>query len=195
MNRNTMLAGAMLALPTTALAHAGHDHLGGVWAGLAHPVGGIDHLLAMVGVGVLAGLVGGTARWRLPATFVAAMSIGALAGLAGVGAGASIEPLIAGSVLLVGLAIAGFRRMTPALGGALVAACALAHGLAHGLEIPAGAGVTGYVAGFIAGTALLHVAGLGIALALAARRDGAVQGARLAGGALATAGLVLVLAV
>lgn len=195
MNRNTMLAGAMLALPTQALAHAGHDHAAGVWAGLAHPFGGADHVLAMVGVGVLAGLIGGASRWRLPAAFIAAMALGALAGLAGLGAGGPVEHAIAASVLVIGLAIAAFRRVSAAAGAVLVAACALVHGLAHGAELPAGAGALAYVAGFVAGTAALHFGGLGIAMALSALRDEQARGARLAGAAIALSGLAMVFAV
>ena len=195
MNRNTVFAGALLALPTHALAHAGHEHAAGIWAGLAHPFGGADHVLAMVGVGVLAGLIGGAARWRLPAAFVAAMAVGAMAGLAGLGAGGVLEHGIAGSVLVIGLAIAAFRRIGPAMGGALVAACALFHGIAHGAELPAGAGAAAYVAGFVAGTAALHLAGLGIAMALSALREDAARGARITGAAIAVAGLVMVFAV
>jgi urease accessory protein len=195
MNRNTLLAGALLALPTQALAHAGHDHVAGFWAGLAHPVGGADHLLAMIGVGVLAGLIGGASRWRLPAAFVAAMTVGALAGLAGIGVGGPVEHAIAASVLVIGLAIAAFRRVAPAAGAALVAACALVHGIAHGAELPAGAGALAYVAGFVSGTAALHLVGLGIAMALAALRDDAARGARITGAAIALAGIVMVFAV
>jgi urease accessory protein len=195
MNRNTLLAGALLALPIEALAHAGHEHAAGIWAGLAHPFGGADHVLAMVGVGLLAGLIGGAARWRLPTAFVAAMSLGAVAGLAGLGAGGAIEHAIAASVLVIGLAIAAFRRVAPAFGGALVAGCALVHGIAHGAELPAAAGALGYVAGLVSGTALLHLAGLGMALALSARSKDAERGAWLTGAAMAVASIVLVLGV
>lgn len=175
----------------TAMAHGGHDHVHGFVAGLAHPFGGLDHLLAMVGVGLFAGMLGGASRWRLPLAFVAAMTLGAVAGLAGFGSGAPTEQLIALGVLAIGLAIAFAIRVRPVLATLLVAACALFHGQAHGAELPAQAGALAYVAGFVLSTAALHVAGLFLAAALRAARDDR-GAARVAGGAIALAGLVLV---
>lgn len=175
----------------TAMAHGGHEHVHGFVAGLAHPFGGLDHLLAMVGVGLFAGMLGGASRWRLPLAFVAAMTLGAVAGLAGVGSGAPTEQLIALGVLAIGLAIAFAIRVRPALATALVAACALFHGQAHGAELPAQAGALAYVAGFVLSTVALHAAGLVLAAALRAARND-VGAARVAGGAIALAGLVLV---
>jgi urease accessory protein len=176
----------------SAWAHGGHDHVHGFVSGLAHPVGGLDHLLAMIGVGLFAGMLGGASRWRLPLAFVAAMTLGAAAGLAGIGSGAPTEQLIALGVLAIGLAIAFALRVRPALATALVAACALFHGQAHGAELPAQAGALAYVAGFVLSTAALHGVGLVLATALRAARED-LRAARAAGGAIALAGLVLAL--
>ncbi len=175
----------------TAMAHGGHDHVHGLIAGLAHPLGGIDHLVAMVGVGLFAGMLGGAARWQLPLAFVVAMTLGAVAGIAGLGSGVPIEQAIALGVLALGLAIAFAARLRPALAIALVAACAVFHGHAHGAELPLQADALTYIAGFVASTALLHLAGLGLAQVLRAR-DAASGAARMTGGAIALAGLVMV---
>lgn len=188
MKRNLWFAVPALLASGLAWGHGGDDHVHGLVSGLAHPFGGADHLLAMIGVGLFAGLLGGAARWRLPLAFVGAMTLGAMAGLAGVGGGTPVEQAIALGVLALGLAIAFATRMRPALATALVAACAVFHGQAHGAELPAQAGALAYVAGFVVSTALLHGAGLVLAQLLRARPV-----ARVAGGAIALAGLVLVL--
>lgn len=175
----------------TAMAHGGHDTVHGFAAGLAHPLGGFDHLLAMLGVGLFAGMLGGAARWQLPLAFVGAMALGAFAGMAGLGSGAPTEQLIALSVLAIGLATAFALRLRPMLAVVLVATCAVFHGQAHGAELPSQAGALAYIAGFMASTAALHGAGLGLAVALRVVCEGNAL-ARVAGGAIALAGLVLV---
>lgn len=182
------VAGAVAALP--ALAHPGHDH-GGLVAGLLHPIGGLDHLAAMLAVGLWAGLVGGTRRWVWPAAFVAAMVAGAVAGWMSLPVPGT-ETIIAASVLALGVAIAAGWAPRMILGAMVIAGFGLAHGFAHGAELPGETLLGPYAAGFVAGTALLHAAGLGLAAAIAA--FGARQAPRLAGGALASLGLVLVVA-
>lgn len=146
-----------------AFAHTGQDHVFGLTAGLAHPLSGIDHVLAMVSVGALAGLRGGRALWALPMSFVVFLVGGA--GLAvALAAPISYEAAIALSlVVLGGLLAAGIRPPLAAL-CALIGAFAIAHGYGHGAELPGNAAAAGYFAGFILTTSLLH--GLGIALAL-----------------------------
>jgi len=191
MKRKLWFVVPALLASSTAMAHGGHDHVHGLIAGLAHPFGGVDHLVAMVGVGLLAGILGGAARWQLPLAFVAAMALGAVAGLVGIGNGAPIEQAIALGVLTLGLAVAFAARLRPALATVLVAACAIFHGHAHGAELPSQADALTYIAGFAASTALLHLAGLGLALLLHTRRV-AASAVRVAGGAIALAGLVMV---
>lgn len=179
----------LVALATQALAHPeGHavGPVGGLTAGFVHPFGGLDHVLAMVAVGLWAAQLGGAALWRVPAGFVAAMLAGGVLGALGVGV-IPAEAGILASVLLLGLMVAFAVRLAPALGLVVVAALALCHGYAHGSEMPAGAAVT-YALGFAVATALLH--GVGIAAGLALRG----RAMRWGGAGIAAAGLVLILA-
>jgi urease accessory protein len=173
-------------LPVAALAHPHHDHVagGGFAEGLAHPLLGADHVLAMVAVGLWAALTGGRALWAYPATFLAAM---AAAGLLGVGGSelALVEHVIVASVILLGAAVAFAYRAPLVLALPLVALFGAAHGWAHGVEGPGGAG---YAAGFVLATAALH--GVGLALGFALGRGGA-RAVRLSGGAVALGGAML----
>lgn len=174
-----------LALPGPALAHPGPD-LGSFGGGFAHPLGGTDHVLAMVALGLLAAQAGGRAIWALPATFVGAMLLGGAAGRAGVPFGA-VEPVILASVIVLGALVAMAARMPLRAMVVLAAVFGYAHGWAHGAEGPAG-GLLAYAAGFAVATALLHGAGL------LAGRTARRPLLRAAGGATAAAGLVLTLA-
>lgn len=140
-----------------ALAHSGHAFT--FTAGLGHPLGGFDHLLAMALVGVWAAAVGAGLRvWAWPATFVAALTLGAVAGHEGVAA-PGVETMIALSVVALGLLVALRVPASLALGMAVLAPLGFAHGLAHGAEAPAGS-FLGYAAGFILATAALHAGGV-----------------------------------
>ena len=174
---------ALILSPTVALAHPGHGT--GFLAGLDHPYSGMDHMLAMVAVGLWAAVIGGRAIWALPLAFVAAMLAGGALGMAGVALPGG-EPAILASVIVLGVA-AGMLAQPPlvvALGA--VALFGLAHGNAHGLEAPA-VGFAGFAAGFVLATASLHGAGL-----LAGRAMGLVP--RLVGFGIAGAGVLLALA-
>jgi len=183
-------AAILVLLPGAALAHPGHD-AGGFAHGVMHPLGGLDHVLAMVAVGLYAALLGGRALWLVPATFVGVMAIGGALGAAG-------YPLpyteigIALSVIVLGLAVA-LRASLPTLAAmALVGLFAIFHGHAHGAEMPADAAAVSYATGFMLATALLH--GAGIAIGLAAGRlaeRGGWRVAQVAGGAIALAGVAL----
>jgi urease accessory protein len=184
---------AFAALPSLALAHPGHDGHDFGWdfsAGLAHPLSGWDHLLAMVAVGLWAAQLGGRARWLVPASFVALMTAGAALGQAGWPIAGS-EQAIAASVLVLGLLVAGAVRMPLIASITLVGAFALFHGFAHGTEMPSTAGGLSYGLGFVAMTALLHLAGLG-AGSIAARRTSTDRLARIAGAAIACAAVFMV---
>jgi len=183
-------AAILVLLPGAALAHPGHD-AGGFAHGVMHPLGGLDHVLAMVAVGLYAALLGGRALWLVPATFVGVMAIGGALGAAG-------YPLpyteigIALSVIVLGLAVA-LRASLPTLAAmALVGLFAIFHGHAHGAEMPADAAAVSYATGFMLATALLH--GAGIAIGLVAGRlaeHGGWRVAQAAGGAMALAGIAL----
>jgi urease accessory protein len=151
--KNT-LALFLLATSSAALAHPG-DHAGGALHGFMHPFAGVDHLLAMLIVGMWAVRLPGTTRWLLPAVFVCFMAIGAALGELAL---AFVEPMIALSVLVFGLAATLAKRLPASVGGAIVALFALYHGHAHFVEMPATSPV-GFLGGMLLATALLHLAG------------------------------------
>ena len=153
-----------------------------------HPLTGLDHALAMVAVGLLAALLGGRALWAVPGSFVAMMLIGGALGSAGVGIPAA-EIGIAASVLALGSMVALGRTWSLGAAMALAGGFAIFHDYAHGAEIPAGAGALSYSLGFAAASTALHVAGMGAGMVTL----GQWKVARLAGGAVAIAGLVLAL--
>lgn len=176
-------ASALLLSPALALAHPGHDHAG-VMSGIAHPVLGLDHLLAMLAVGLWAAQQTGRARWALPLTFVATMLFGGLLGFTGLQL-PLMETGIAGSVLALGLLVALAVRPPVAVATGLTALFALSHGVAHGLELPALASPWGYAVGFVMATAALHGIGYVVARNLP---QVAAPLVRIAGAASALAG-------
>jgi urease accessory protein len=189
--RALLLLLALLA-PLPALAHAGDGgHLHGFADGLLHPIGGLDHLAAMLAVGAWGGLTGGRARWLLPLGFLAGMAAGGALGLAGVEL-PMVEAGILASVMVLGVLVGAAARLPVAAGMALLAAFGLLHGHAHGTELAEGAGAAAYAAGFLVATAGLHGAGL-----LLAARAGEASGRlalRAAGAAASVAALVALVA-
>lgn len=184
-----------LTAATPALAHvgphAGLGQTGSLLDGLVHPLTGLDHILAMVMVGVLAVRLGGRAMVLLPASFLGLMTVGGILGVAGIDL-PFVEIGIALSVLVLGLAIAADVRAPPVAAALLVGLFALAHGHAHGAEMPESAGGLAYGVGFVMATAVLHGLGLGLGVLLG-RLEGAGGRAalRLGGGAAAMAGIGL----
>lgn len=179
---------AILVMATAAEAHTGHGATNAFTAGFAHPLGGLDHLLAMVAVGLWAGLARGRALWLWPASFVGAMAIGGGLGMTGVPM-PLVEQGIVGSVIVIGLAAALAFSPNLMVGVAIAALAGLFHGHAHGTEVPADASGLAYSVGFAAATALLHAGG--IAATVAATRFSLPVAARTAGGLTAVAGVVL----
>jgi urease accessory protein len=155
------LAAAISMLPTAALAHTGVGQAHGFVHGFAHPLGGIDHILAMVTVGVFAWQLGGRALWMVPTTFVLVMAAGGGLGIAGLPL-PFVEIGIAASVITLGAVVALRVKAPVAIAMALVGVFAIFHGHAHGAEMPASAGGTAYAAGFMVATALLHAGGIAI---------------------------------
>jgi urease accessory protein len=150
----------LLMAPLSAFAHEGSSlPYGSFIAGLAHPVLGVDHFLAMVSVGILSAQIGGRAIWTVPATFVTVMAVGGLLGWLKVGL-TSIELGIAFSVLTLGIAIAADRKLPVLVAMGAVGIFAVFHGYAHGAEMPNVANPVRYALGFMTGTAILHIAGL-----------------------------------
>lgn len=185
---------AAIAAPAAAHVSGAHVHAGGFASGLAHPIGGLDHLLAMVAVGLLAARRGGHALWLFPATFVGVMILGAALGAANIGL-PLVEPGIAASVLVLGLLLAWAGKLPEAVGVGLCAVFAVFHGHAHGTELAQGAGLLTYIAGFSIATAALHGVGIGLGLGAAqvfARREEiAVWTLRSAGTAMAVVGSLM----
>ena len=161
-------------------------------AGLIHPVTGLDHLLAMLAVGIVSVRLGGANIWRIPATFVLAMMVGAWAGMHG-GPAPPFEAGIAWSVLLLGLLIAfegaRFAIRVVFIGVALFGAC---HGYAHGIELPAAASAAFYVMGFLITSVFIHTVGIFIG-ELASSSRWHTMALRVAGAAMALAGTWFVL--
>lgn len=183
MTRTALAAGALL-LATPVLAHPGHE-VATLISGLAHPVMGLDHLLAMVAVGLLAARQHGRMRWMLPTSFVAAMLAGA--GLSALGFGLpAVETGIAVSVLILGLLIASLARLPAAMSLLMVATFALFHGHAHHAEMGDGS-MLAFTTGFASATALLHLTGFLIARTIPTTRGGRVLTTAI-GGAMAAAG-------
>jgi len=176
----------LACLPTLALAHSGHVAESGFAAGLTHPLGGLDHILAMVAVGFWGAHLGGSARWQLPLAFIAAMLVGGVVGMAGI-ALPGVEPMILASSIVIGLALAISGKLNTGLAASLCAGFALFHGVAHGAEMPVASSALSYAAGFALATIALHLTGL--ASGLAARLVPSLH--RWAGAGIAAGGLAL----
>ncbi len=170
------------------MAHQGVDHMHSMAAGFAHPFTGVDHLLAMVAVGLWAGINGGRAVWMWPAAFVAVMLAGGAVGLAHVTV-PMVEPGILASLVVLGVAVTASLRAPAVLGAVVIGAFALLHGYAHGSELPAGASAASYMAGFALATGLLH--SLGATAAMMAGEGKGRLAVRAAGAVVAVAGLAL----
>lgn len=176
---------ALLLLPSTAFAHPGHGGETAFLSGLGHPLGGADHLLAMLAVGLWAAMIGARALWALPGVFMGAMLVGGLLGAFALPL-PGVEPMILASIGLLGGAVAlALRPALPAAVG-FVALFGLFHGHAHGAEGPA-TGLASYAAGFVLATLALHLAGVGLG------RMAQAPLSRLLGGLAAVAGLALAL--
>lgn len=182
---------ALLFVPTAALAHTGAGAVHGLTHGFMHPLGGLDHILAMVTVGIFAAQLGARALWLVPAAFVLVMAAGGVAGATGV-AMPFVEIGIAASVVALGVIVAVRMKAPVAIAMGIVGFFAVFHGYAHGAEMPGAAGGLGYGAGFVIATALLHALGLGLGL-IAGRigERGGAMATRLAGCLVAAAGLGL----
>ena len=194
MKTRMLIAGAVFAsfaATAPAFAHTGVGDAHGFAHGFWHPMGGVDHILAMVAVGLFAAHLGGRALWLVPATFVTIMAVGGALGASNVGL-PHVETGIALSVVVLGLVLA--LRISPPVGVAmgLVGFFALFHGHAHGAEMPSDASGLGYALGFMTATATLHALGvsLGVVIAGAGKRLAAPT-FRIGGGLMALAGVGL----
>jgi urease accessory protein len=160
-----LVAIALAIMSSNVQAHVGQGmHLSFVH-GFAHPFGGLDHVLAMLAVGLFASLLGGKARWLVPASFVTMMIAGGFFASVGVQV-PLVEIAIAGSVLALGAIVALQWQAPVSLAMALVGFFAIFHGFAHGAEMPVSASSIGYGLGFVAATIALHVTGLALGLTI-----------------------------
>jgi urease accessory protein len=148
---------------TSALAHTGAGVAVGLESGFLHPITGLDHLVAMVAVGLWGAQLGNPAIWMLPITFPLVMALGGLLGVSGVYLPLT-EPVVALSGIALGLLIALHARAPIWLAALLVGIFAIFHGYAHGRELPEAASPTAYAVGFVTATGLLHLCGIVIGL-------------------------------
>ncbi|OWV84491.1 HupE/UreJ family protein [Rhizobium sp. R693] len=187
---NAALAACVLA-PSLAFAHTSIVQTVGFVHGFTHPVSGLDHVLAMVLVGVLAWQLGGRALWLVPTTFVLVMAVGGALGMVGISL-PFVEAGIAFSVIILGAIVALGIRAPVAIAAGSVGLFAIFHGHTHGSEMPEAAGGIAYAAGFMLATAALHIAGiaLGYLTGKASDQHGAIV-MRSAGGIAALAGVGL----
>ena len=176
---------------TSAFAHTGLGDASGFAHGFMHPVGGVDHVLAMVAVGVLAFVLGGKARFAVPLSFMAAMLIGGALGISGFEL-PLVEAGIGASIIVIA-SLAAFGATLPlGLTSVLVAFFGLFHGFAHGTEMPVDALGIAYAAGFFVATGLLHLTGFaaGFSMANLFGNKGRLA-ARIGSGAMALAGVAV----
>lgn len=172
------------------LAHAGHGSHGFA-DGFLHPITGLDHLLAMIAVGLWTTRADASPKrwWVLPATFVATLMVGLAVGVFGPDV-PGVELGIQGSVIALGVLIAVGRRVPMPFAIGITALFALCHGHAHGVEIPADASVFTFALGMVLATAMLHLAGIGVGRLL--RDEKALPVLRIGGGAIAAVGVLLI---
>ena len=182
-----MLAGLLLLCAAAgAQAHTDAGATNGFISGFMHPLSGIDHLLAMVAVGIWGATLGKPLVWALPVAFPLLMVVGGVLGIAQIPV-PYIEAGIAASVVVLGLAIAAAWRAPVAVAVAIVAAFGVFHGYAHGAELPATAAPAAYTAGFVMCTGLLHLGGIALGLLRALPRSTEVL--RASGGLIALTGI------
>ena len=177
----------LLTYSAPAYAHQQADTAGGIAAGFSHPFLGVDHMLAMIAVGIWGAFLGKPLLVILPMVFPVMMTVGAAAAMLGMPF-PPVEFGIALSVIVLGLMIFTTTRTMPVVACAIVGAFALFHGYAHGVELPEAADPVGYSVGFVLATGLLHLVGIVLGL-FKGIRFGEI-GLRVAGGAIAAVGAV-----
>jgi urease accessory protein len=184
------------ALPALAIAHPGHaEAAAGLWAGMLHPISGVDHIVVMIALGIWAAQLGAPAIWILPIAFPLMVALGGAAGALGVPVpgieiGIALSAIVFG--LLIALSVRGPRRVAEsALLGLLVATFAIFHGYAHGADLPESADAISYSVGFVLATGLLH--GVGIPVGIARRRAAGVTALRFIGCAIALCGMYMLI--
>ncbi len=184
--KSLLLAGLLLALAGPAFAHTETGLAGGFISGLLHPIFGLDHVAAMVAVGLWGAFLGSPSIWLLPVVFPLVMAVGGALGVIGIPVPA-VETGIAGSALVLGLMIAFAVRPPLAVAAVIVGAFAIFHGHAHGTELPHSANALTYSLGFVLSTGMLHM--LGILFGLLIRLPAGALAIRTSGGLIALSGV------
>lgn len=189
-----MTLGLLAMGATAALAHPGHLPADGFWHGAQHPVTGLDHILAMIAVGLWAAQLANlrdkkTALWMVPAAFVAMMAVGGALGVSHLVQLPMVEIGVAASVLVLGVLIAAAVKLPLPVSALIVGCFAIFHGFAHGAEMPTTASGLSYGAGFVIATICLHAAGIGAGMLT--QRGISPKLLRYSGAAIALAGVVL----
>lgn len=175
-------------LPSIALAHTGIGQATGFTHGFWHPIGGVDHILAMVAVGLWATQSGGRTLWVFPCVFVGIMSLGAALKFTGIPA-PLIEEWILISIFILGILIAGAFKISLLYSSLIVGLFAIVHGYAHGAEIPESISAVSYAVGFALATAMLHLAGIGLGMFMQKINLQTIN--RFAGAVIAMSGIYL----
>jgi urease accessory protein len=182
------LAAGSLLFSTPAFAHTTPGEAQGFITGFLHPLSGLDHVLAMVAVGIWGAQLKRPAIWILPVAFPLVMSVGGLLGIRGVPL-PGVEIGVAASAIVLGIVIAFELRPPLWIAGAIVSVFAIFHGHAHGTELPRAAAPLTYALGFVLATGLLHLCGILIGL-VESRPAGAIV-LRTAGAFIAVTGVFL----
>lgn len=175
-------------IPSVVHAHILPGQASGFTGGFQHPLFGLDHILAMIAVGLWAFQLGGRAVWFVPLTFVSIMAVGGVFGMSGLHV-PFVEEGILLSVLILGILIAAAARFPLAVSMAIVGLFALFHGHSHGTEMPLNASGFGYGVGFVLATALLHGCGIGLGAVIVQSTSPKIV--RYAGAAVVAGGLYL----
>ncbi|NJM64199.1 MAG: HupE/UreJ family protein [Acaryochloris sp. RU_4_1] len=179
-----------LLLPQLVHAHVNAGETIGFWHGMFHPIGGLDHILAMLAVGLWAAQLGGVAIWLMPLSFVGIMALGGVLGILGAPLPFVEQGIVASDLILGGLVLMA-TRLPLITSVAIVGILAIFHGYAHGTEMPQDAQALSYATGFMVATAGLHLSGLGVAtLIKKLLKDRLV---RIAGGGILLGGVYVLL--
>jgi urease accessory protein len=181
------LAVTILLCAQVVEAHIQKGEAAGFWSGVRHPISGLDHVLAMIAVGLWGAQLGAPAIWLLPVAFPMVMALGGMMGLMGIPLPGT-EIGIAASAILLGSAVMFESRPRLLIAASLVGFFAIFHGYAHGTELPPGQSGLLYSIGFVIATGCLH--GVGIAIGLIHRWRWGQKVVRLAGAGVAVAGLL-----
>lgn len=175
----------LLFTPSTARAHTETGAVGGFLTGFTHPITGLDHIVAMVAVGLWGAFLAGRAMWLLPVVFPVVMAFGGALGVLGVPFPA-IETGIAASGVVLGLMVECALKPPLWIAAVIVGFFAIFHGVAHGRELPQAANPFAYAVGFVIATGVLHMSG--IALGLLVRWPWGRVAVRVGGAAIAVIG-------